>query len=87
MKRWASRYLSADDLWSVVGYGFIIVLTRVMNPLTELAIASLLASSMLAIFWLASQNVRTRNRERRPNARVLIWGLVAAASLLVSIGV
>lgn len=80
---WIRRYLSPDDLWSVIGYVLIVGMARVMNPAAELPAMSLIASGMLAIFWLASKNVRARNVDRSPNARVVFWGLVAVASALV----
>ncbi|HET6352139.1 MAG TPA: hypothetical protein VFG89_08430 [Coriobacteriia bacterium] len=80
---WFRRYLSPDDLISVVGYIGLIVLTRITNPELELAAASLLASGMLALFWLASQSVRKRNIERNPNARVVLWALVAVVSAAI----
>ncbi len=86
MQSWISRFLSVDDLWSVLGYSFIIILTRAANPAMDVALASLLASGMLAIFWLASVSVRARNRERRPNVRILVWGIVAAVSAWVAFG-
>lgn len=81
------KYLSMDDLWSVTGYAFLVVLTRVANPRTQVAVASVLASGMLAIFWLASARVRARNADRHPNARVALWALVAGISALVATGI
>jgi len=77
---WFRRYLSPDDLTSVVGYVLLIVIARVANPDLEVAAASLLASGMLAVFWLVSGSVRERNAERRPNVRVLLWASVAVVS-------
>lgn len=77
---WLRRYLSKDDLISVAGYVLLTALARVANPGMQIAAASLLASGMLALFWLVSKSVRERNAERRPNARVLFWAIVAAAS-------
>lgn len=83
--QWIRRFASLDDLWSLLGYVFLIVLTRVVNPGLQIALASLLASGMLAVFWLASEAVRTRNSERHPNVRIAIWGAVAVVSLLVAV--
>ena len=77
------RYLSIDDLWSVLGYVLIVSLTRLFNSAIQLPVASVLASGMLAVFWLASKDVRNRNAEWGPNARILLWAVVAAASALV----
>jgi len=85
MARWVSRYLSLDDLWSVAGYVLLLAVSRLSTPPVELAAVSVLASGMLAILWLANGNVRSRNLERNPNARVLLWALVAVASVLVAI--
>ena len=80
---WIRRYLSLDDLISVMGYVFISVFARVVNPRMDLAFGSAMASGMLAIFWLASGNVRQRNADRKPNLRVLTWAAVAVASVVV----
>ena len=79
---WIRRFLSIDDLWSAVGYILIVVVARVSNPRTEFLAVSALASGMLAIVWLASPNLRARNLERNPNARVLLWAVVAVASMI-----
>jgi hypothetical protein len=77
---WVSRYLSRDDLWSVLGYGLVIGVSRLQTPPLALASVSLLASGMLAIYWLASDNLRTRNLARHPNIRVAVWAAIAIAS-------
>lgn len=80
MPHWVSRFLSIDDLWSVLGYGLLLSvnqLTRSPLPLTNV---SLLASGMIAIMWLLSPGIRARNQDRYPNARVVFWALVAAVS-------
>lgn len=77
---WFRRYLSPDDLLSLVGYALMVTLARIANPNMALAAASLLVSGMLALFWLLSKSVRERNSERAPNARVVLWAAVAAAS-------
>ena len=84
MQSWVKRFLSVDDLWSAVGYIFLIALSGLVNPSMEPASISVLAAGMLAIFWIASVNVRERNRDRYPNARVVFWGLVAVASALAT---
>jgi hypothetical protein len=78
--QWLSRYLSVDDLWSVVGYGLFLGVSRLQSPALSLPSVSMLASGMLAIYWLASPNLRQRNLERRPLVRVVFWALVAAVS-------
>lgn len=80
---WLRRYLSNDDLISVAGYVLLTALARIANPGMQIAAASLLASGMLALFWLVSRSVRERNAERRPNVRVLVWASVAAVSAVV----
>lgn len=77
---WFRRYLSPDDLISVIGYTLMVALARTANPDVALAAASVLVSGMLALFWLLSQSVRQRNSERIPNARVALWAAVAVAS-------
>lgn len=67
-----------DDLWSVVGWVLLTTLMRLMNPDVGITTASTLVSGMLAIFWVANANVRAR--VSAPNARVLVWALVTAAS-------
>ena len=80
---WIRRYLSLDDLVSMIGYVFISVFARVVNPSMDLVFGSALASGMLAIFWLVSGNVRERNADRKPNIRVLVWAAVAVASVAI----
>ncbi|MFA5844004.1 MAG: hypothetical protein WC971_04145 [Coriobacteriia bacterium] len=82
MSRGISRFLSLDDLWSVLGYVMLLAVNRLRTPPMELSTVSLLASGMLAVFWLSSENLRARNLERRPDARVLFWALVAVVSIL-----
>jgi len=86
MQNWVRRYLSVDDLLSVFGYFLLIILARVANPSTTVAVASSVASGMLAVFWLASESVRTRNLERHPNVRIVVWGAVAAVSIWATPG-
>ncbi len=85
MVGWLSRYLSLDDLWSVLGYGFVLVINRFRETPLPLPLASIMAAGMLGIVWLASAGIRARNRDRNPNARVLFWGLVAVVSALVTL--
>lgn len=80
---WIRRYFSADDVWSVVGYAVLVTVARASNPEVAIAAASVLAAGMLAIFWVASKNVRERNSERHPNTRVAFWALVAALSAAI----
>ena len=75
-----ARFLSLDDLWSVLGYCVLIGVSRLQTPALPLPSVSLLASGMLAIYWLASENLRARNLERNPNVRVFFWALVAVVS-------
>jgi hypothetical protein len=82
MPQWISRFLSIDDLWSVVGYGLILSvnqLTRNPMPFSDI---SLLAAGMLAIVWLLSGGIRARNKERYPNVRVVLWAVIAAVSAM-----
>lgn len=81
MAKGLARFFSADDLWSVLGYGLLVSLTQINRPRMELALASLFASGMLAIFWLASDRVRTRSP--KPDLRVAFWALIAVGSALV----
>ena len=82
---WVKKHLSIDDAISAVGYFGIIVLSRVVNPDLDITAASALASGMLAIFWIASKNVRARNEDRDPNARVVFWAAVAVGSVMASL--
>lgn len=84
MGGWLSRYFSVDDVMSLGGYVVVTTVIRVVNPTVAIAQASVLGAGMLAIFWLASPNVRARNSERRPNTRVVFWALVAVVSALIS---
>ena len=84
MPDWISRFLSLDDLWSVVGYGLLLVVNRLTSAPLPSSDVSLLASGMLAIIWLSSAKIRARNLERRPNARVLFWAAIAVISLVVA---
>jgi hypothetical protein len=81
---WISRYLSLDDLWSLIGFGLILSVNQLVKNPMPLASISLLASGMLAIIWLVSQPIRQRNVERGPNVRVVIWGLIAVVSAVAS---
>ena len=85
MAVWISRYLSLDDLLSVIGYAVFLGISRLSSHPPDLASVSTLASGMLAILWIASGNLRARNIERNPNVRVLFWALVAGVSILVGI--
>jgi hypothetical protein len=78
------QILSMDDLWSLIGYVLLLVISQVTRPPLPLAAASLLASGMLVIIWLGSQGLRARNKDRYPNARVVLWSLVAAASAIAT---
>lgn len=74
------KFLSGDDLWSALGWVALMALTRATGSDMAPAASSLLASGMLAIFWLGSRPVRERNAH--PNARVAFWVLVAVASAI-----
>jgi len=78
-----SRFFSVDDLWSVIGYGLLVGVNQLTKAPLPLTTISLLASGMLAITWLLSPQIRARNAEKHPNARVVFWGVVAAASALL----
>jgi hypothetical protein len=77
---WIKRFFSIDDLWSVIGYAGVIAFSQVNRPPLALAAASLLASGMIAITWLASGSLRARNAQRYPNIRIVAWALVAVVS-------
>jgi hypothetical protein len=83
MTGWISRFLSMDDLWSVLGFALLMGASRLQSPALPPQNVSLLASGMLAIYWLASERLRARNLERHPNARVALWALVAVVSALL----
>ena len=85
MPGWISRFFSLDDLWSVIGYGLILVVSRVASTNMSLAISSALASGMLAITWLSSAAIRARNEERHPNVRVAFWATAAVVSAIFAI--
>lgn len=82
MRHWVSRFLSIDDLWSVVGYGLILSVNQLTRTPLPFSDASLLAAGMIAIVWLLSGSVRARNQGHSPNARVVIWTVVAAVSAM-----
>jgi hypothetical protein len=84
MGEWLSRYFSVDDVMSLGGYIVVTTVIRLVNPTVGVEQASVLGGGMLAIFWLASPNVRERNRERRPNTRVVFWALVAVVSAILA---
>jgi hypothetical protein len=84
MSRWISQFLSLDDLWSVLGYGLLVSVNQLMSAPMPVSSISLLASGMLAIVWLLNGNIRTRNAERHPNARVVFWTAAALVSALGS---
>jgi hypothetical protein len=77
-----SRYLSLDDLWSVLGYCLMVGVNQLMGGRVPFAQISTLASGMLAMVWMASPGIRARNSERYPNARVAFWAAIAVISLL-----
>lgn len=72
------RVVCLDDLWSVLGYVSLVASGKLVNPDMPLPALSLLGSGMLAIFWLASEKVRSRTRYA--DARIALWALVAALS-------
>ena len=82
MLGWMSRFLSIDDLWSVVGYGLILSVNQLTRTPLPFSDVSLLASGMIAIVWLLSGSIRTRNQDHSPNARVVFWAVFAAVSAL-----
>jgi len=83
MPAWISRFLSMDDLWSVLGYALFMGASRLQSPALPPQNVSLLASGMLAIYWLASERLRERNLERHPNFRVAFWAVAAVVSALL----
>ena len=80
------RYLSLDDLWSLVGYALIVGVNQLTRRPMELPMISVLASGMLAIAWMASAGLRARNAEKGPNARVAFWAVVSVISVLFAAG-
>ena len=79
---WMQRNLSMDDLWSLLGYLLLMGMNAVLSTSTPLPAMSLVAAGMLAIVWVV--NGRIRSRTPRPNARVVVWALVAAASAVAA---
>lgn len=84
MRDWLARYLSPDDLMSVVGYVVFLVVSRLSRTPLSMATVSALISGMLAIMWLVSGNLRKRNEDRNPNARVMLWATITAVSIIVA---
>lgn len=80
MPDWISRVFSIDDLWSLVGYGLILSVNQLTQNPMPFSDISLLASGMLAIVWLLGGTIRARNEQHSPNARVVLWATIAAAS-------
>jgi hypothetical protein len=80
---WIKRFFSIDDLWSVLGYVLVIGFSQINRPPLAPAAASLLASGMIAITWLASNSLRARNAQRSPNVRMVAWALIAVVSGLI----
>lgn len=79
-----SQYFSLDDLWSVVGYALMVSVNRLTHPPMQFAQISMLASGMIAIVWLASPALRTRNKDRGPNLRIAFWVVVAVVSAIMA---
>lgn len=79
------KYLSADDAWSLLGYVSLVAITRVANPNVPLPVASAFVGGMLAVFWTASANIRARNADKHPNARIAVWAAVAVISIAVAL--
>ena len=84
MRAWLQRYLSIDDLWSVLGYLLLISVAAVVNPEADWQVVSVGVAGLLAIFWAASRDVRARNAEKVPNARVIFWTFIAAVSAVIA---
>jgi hypothetical protein len=84
MPDWISRYVSIDDLLSVGGYVLLLTVNSFTKTPLPVASVSLLASGMLAIVWLLARQIRERNAERHPNARVVFWAAVALGSVLAT---
>jgi len=79
-----TRYLSLDDLWSVLGVLLLVAVNLLGRPPMATSSIFMLGSGMLAIMWLASPKLRERNRDRGPNVRVAVWATVAAVAFLVT---
>jgi hypothetical protein len=82
MPQWVSRFLSIDDLWSLVGYGLILSVNQLVQNPMPFSDISLLAAGMVAIIWLFSGAIRARNEDRHPNVRVVFWAVIATVSAL-----
>ncbi len=82
MPDWISRYFSIDDLLSVGGYVLLLTVNSLTKTPMPIPSISLLAAGMLAIVWLLARQIRERNAERHPNARVVFWAAVAVGSFL-----
>jgi hypothetical protein len=80
-----SRFASLDDLWSVLGYALLTGINSYGTHSMTFPTISLLASAMLALLWAASPNIRARNAERYPNARIVFWAAVALTSLFFAL--
>ena len=81
MAKGLARFFSVDDLWSLLGFALLVGLTQINTPRMALPLASLFASGMLAIFWLASDRVRSRSP--KPDLRIAFWAAIAVGSGLV----
>jgi len=79
-----TRYLSLDDLWSVLGVLLLMAVSRMSRQPLALSAIVMLSSGMLAIMWIANPALRERNRDRGPNVRVAVWATVAAAAFLLT---
>jgi hypothetical protein len=79
---WMQRNLSMDDLWSVLGYLLLMGMNALRSAPLTLSSVSLVVSGMLAIMWIVNGPIRQRTPH--PNARVLLWAVVAAASAVVA---
>lgn len=78
------RNLSMDDLWSFLGYLLLMGMNSLRSTPLPLPATSLVASGMLAIVWVVNGNIRSRTPH--PNARVLVWVVVAAMSAVSTSG-
>jgi hypothetical protein len=79
---WMQRNLSMDDLWSLLGYLLLMGMNSLRSTALPLAAVSLVAAGMLAIVWVVNGAIRSRTPH--PNARVVVWMVVAAVSAVAA---
>lgn len=78
MLEWMKHNLSMDDLWSLLGYLLLVGMNTLRSKALPLPAVSMVAAGMLCIIWVV--NGAIRNRTPHPNARVVVWAVVAVLS-------